>query len=139
HGDGVVKTTDGGKTWKLVGLAETQQISRVRVHPTNPDVVWVGAQGHAFGPNAERGVYKTTDGGATWRKLLFRNDSTGTSDAVLDPANPDVLYAAIWQAQRKPWPLVPGGAGGGILKATRRREDWTARTQNPGLRPGLLP
>src|SRR5438309_11189101 len=99
HGDGVFKTTDGGKTWKLVGLAETQQISRVRVHPTNPDVVWVGAQGHAFGPNAERGVYKTTDGGATWRKLLFRNDSTGISDLVLDPANPDVLYAAFWQAR----------------------------------------
>src|SRR6184192_2549249 len=74
HGDGVWKTGDGGKTWKLFGLAETQQISRVRVHPTNPDVVWVGAQGYAFGPNPERGVYKTSDGGSTWRRVLFRND-----------------------------------------------------------------
>ena len=138
HGDGVFKTTDGGKTWKLVGLAETQQISRVRVHPTNPDVVWVGAQGHAFGPNAERGVYKTTDGGATWRKLLFRNDSTGISDLVLDPANPDVLYAAFWQAQRKPWQLVSGGAGGGIFKSTDGGENWTELTHNPGLPTGLL-
>src|SRR2546422_897531 len=107
HGDGVFKTTDAGKTWTFVGLAETQQISRVRVHPANPDIAWVGAQGHAFGPNAERGVYKTTDGGKTWNKVLFRNDSTGISDLVLDASKPDVLYAAFWQAQRKlrqrPW------------------------------------
>src|SRR3989442_13370114 len=136
HGDGVFKTTDGGKTWKLVGLAESQQISRVRVHPTNPDVVWVGAQGHAFGPNAERGVYKTTDGGATWRKLLFRNDSTGISDLVLDPANPDVLYAAFWQAQRKPWQLVSGGAGGGIFKWAGGRGNWTGLAPRPAPPPG---
>ncbi len=138
HGDGVFKTTDGGKKWELVGLAETGQISRVRVHPTNPDVVWVGAQGHAFGPNSERGVFKTTDGGKTWRKVLFRNDSTGVSDLVLDPSNPDVLYAAFWQAQRKPWQLVSGGSGGGIFKSTDGGEQWTELTRNPGLPPGLL-
>jgi len=138
HGDGVWKTSDGGKTWKLVGLAETQQISRVRVHPTNPDVVWVGAQGHAFGPNSERGVYKTTDGGATWRRVLFRNDSAGISDLVLDPSNPDVLYAAFWQAQRKPWQLLSGGAGGGIFKSSDGGENWTELTHNPGLPVGLL-
>ena len=138
HGDGVFKTTDGGKKWEFVGLAETQQISRVRVHPANPDIVWVGAQGHAFGPNPERGVYKSSDGGKSWRKVLFRKDSTGVSDLVLDPSNPDVLYAAFWQAQRKPWQLVSGGAGGGIFKSTDGGEHWTELTHNPGLPQGLL-
>src|SRR5213079_2013907 len=112
HGDGVWKTTDGGRTWTHVGLEDTHQISRVRVHPGNPDTVWVGAQGHAFGPNADRGVYKTTDGGKTWRKVLFRNDSTGISDLVLDPSNSAVLYAAFWQAHREPWQLVSADSGG---------------------------
>ena len=101
HGDGVWKTTDGGKTWTSLGLAETQQIARVRVHPTNPDIVYVAAQGHAFGPNPERGVYKTSDGGKTWNKVLFRNDSTGAADLILDPTNPNVLYAGLWQAVRR--------------------------------------
>src|SRR3989441_4657405 len=137
-GDGVWKTTDGGKTWTSLGLAETQQISRVRVHPTNPDIVWVGAQGHAYGPNADRGVYKTIDGGKTWNKVLFRNDSTGISDLVVDPSNPDVLYAAFWQAQRYPWKLVSGGQGGGLFKSTDGGEHWTEITHNPDLPPGLL-
>src|SRR6266700_3156208 len=92
HGEGVFKTTDGGKKWEFVGLAETQQISRVRVHPANPDIVWVGAEGHAFGPNAERGVYKSTDGGKSWRKVLFRNDSTGLS---VSAARPSLVWALI--------------------------------------------
>lgn len=137
-GDGVFKTIDGGKTWTAAGLAASGQISRVRVHPANPDIVWVGVQGHAFGPNAERGVYKTIDGGKTWRQVLFRNDSTGVSDLVLDPSNPDVLYAALWQAQRKPWQLVSGGAGGGLFKSTDGGEHWTELTQSPGLPKGLL-
>ena len=137
HGDGVWKTTDGGKTWTYVGLAETQQIARVRVHPKNPDVVWVAAQGHAFGPNPDRGVYKTTDGGKTWRKVLFRNDSTGAADLALDPSNPDVLYAGLWQAQRKPWQLVSGGAGGGLFKSGDGGEHWTELTKHPGLPGGL--
>src|SRR5436309_2349258 len=138
HGEGVWKTTDGGKTWTHVGLEDTHQISRVRVHPTNPDTVWVGAQGHAFGPNADRGVYKTTDGGKTWRKVLFRNDSTGISDLVLDPSNSAVLYAAFWQAHRKPWQLVSGGAGGGVFKSSDGGEHWTELTHNTGLPAGLL-
>ena len=138
HGDGVFKTTDGGRKWSFLGLAEAQEISRVRVHPVNPDVVWVGAQGHAFGPNPERGVYKTTDGGKTWRRVLFRNDSTGVTDLVVDSSNPDVLYASLWQAQRFPWKLVSGGAGGGIFKSTDGGEHWTELTHNPGLPKGLL-
>jgi len=137
-GNGVYKTVDGGRTWTSVGLAETRQIARVRVHPTRPDVVWVAAQGHAFGPNADRGVYKTTDGGSTWRKVLFRNDSTGATDLVLDPTNPDLLYASLWQGQRFPWALISGGSGSGIFKSTDGGESWTEITHNPGLPRGVL-
>ena len=138
HGDGVWKTADAGKTWISLGLAETQQISRVRVHPSNPDIVWVGAQGRVFGPNAERGVYKTTDGGKNWRKVLYRNDSTGVTDLVVDPTNPDVLYASFWQSYRKPWTLVSGGAGSGIFKSTDGGEHWKEITRNPGLPQGVI-
>jgi photosystem II stability/assembly factor-like uncharacterized protein len=138
HGDGVWKSTDGGKTWAFMGLAETQYISRVRVHPTNPDIAYVGALGHVFGPNPERGVYKTTDGGKSWRKILFRNDSTGIGDLIMDPGDPNVLYAAFWQAYRTPWTLWSGGAGSGILKTTDGGEHWTEVTRNTGLPAGIL-
>jgi photosystem II stability/assembly factor-like uncharacterized protein len=138
HGDGVWRTTDGGKTWKSLGLTDTRQISRVRVHPTNPDIAYVGALGHVFGPNAERGVFKTTDGGKTWRKILYRNDSTGVTDLVMDPKNPETLYAALWQAWRTPWQLVSGGAGSGIFKTTDGGEHWTEITRNPGLPAGII-
>lgn len=138
HGDGVWRTSDGGKTWSFLGLAETRQISRVRVHPTNPDIVYVGAQGHIFGPNSERGVYKTTDGGKSWRRVLYRNDSTGITDLVLDPNNSEILYAAFWQAWRTPWQLVSGGAGSGIFKSTDGGEHWTEITRNPGLPTGVI-
>jgi len=138
HGDGVWRTSDAGKTWTSVGLADTRQISRVRVNPTNPDIVYVGAQGHVFGPNAERGVYKTTDGGKTWRRILYRNDSTGVTDLVLDPTNPEIIYAALWQAWRTPWQLVSGGAGSGIFKSTDGGEHWTELTRNPGLPQGVI-
>jgi photosystem II stability/assembly factor-like uncharacterized protein len=133
HGEGVWKTTDGGKTWQYLGLKETQYIARVRIHPTNPDVVFVGALGHVFGPNPERGVFKTTDGGKSWRKVLFRNDSTGVADLILDPSNPDVLYATMWQVYRQPWTLSSGGAGSGIFKSTDGGETWREITRNAGL------
>jgi photosystem II stability/assembly factor-like uncharacterized protein len=138
HGEGVWRTTDAGKTWTFLGLGDTRQISRVRVHPTNPDIAYVGAQGHVFGPSAERGVYKTTDGGKSWRKILYRNDSTGITDLVMDPRDPETLYAAFWQAWRTPWQLVSGGAGSGIFKSTDGGEHWTEITRNPGLPHGVV-
>lgn len=138
QGDGVFKSVDAGKTWTYVGLRDTRQISRVRIDPTNPDIVYVGAQGHVWGPNPERGVYKTTDGGKTWRKVLFRNDSTGITDLEIDPRNPQILYAAFWQAYRQPWKLVSGGAGSGIFKSTDAGEHWTEITRNPGLPKGII-
>lgn len=133
HGDGVWKSTDAGRTWSYKGLKETRQIGDVVVNPTNPDVVYVGALGHVFGPNPERGVYRSKDGGDTWQKVLFRNDSTGVVDLVMDPNNPNVLYAGFWQAHRKPWMLVSGGAGSGMFKTTDGGDTWTEITRNPGL------
>ena len=137
-GNGVWKTTDDGKTWTHVGLEKAGQIARVRVHPTNPDLVYAAVLGHAYGPSADRGVFKSTDGGKTWRKVLFRNDSTGAIDLSMDATNPDVLYASLWQAGRTPWQLVSGGAGSGLFKSTDAGEHWTEITRNPGLPSGLL-
>ena len=138
HGDGVYRSSDGGKTWTYVGLVETQQISRVRVHPGNPDIVYVGAQGHAFAPNPERGVYRSTDGGKNWKKILFRNDSTGITDLVMDPSDPTVLYAAFWQSGRKPWLLSSGGMGSGIFKTTDGGDTWKELTKNAGMPKGII-
>ena len=137
HGDGMWKTTDGGKTWTSIGLRATRHIARVRVHPTDPNIVYVGALGHAFGPNPERGVFKTTDGGTTWQKILFRNDSTGISDLILDPTDPNTLYAAFWHAYRTPWMLNSGGAGGGLFKSTDGGATWRELTANRGLPRGV--
>ena len=138
YGDGVWKTTDAGKTWQHMGLEATQQIGRIRIDPRNNDVVYVAALGHVWAPNPERGVFKTTDGGQTWKKILFRNDSTGAIDLVMDPSNPDVLYASLWQAGRKPWLLISGGAGSGIFKTTDGGDHWTEITRNPGLPSGVI-
>src|SRR5262245_40575062 len=102
-GRGVYKTTDGGQTWSFAGLYDAGQIGAVRIHPTNPSVVWVAAIGNAFKPNSERGVFKSTDGGKTWRKVLFVSDSVGAADVELNPANPDVVYAWLWRGERRPW------------------------------------
>ena len=138
HGDGVWKSTDAGKTWTSLGLAATRQISRVRVHPTNPDIVYVAAQGNVWAPTPDRGVYRSKDGGKSWSKILFRNDSTGVSDLVMDPSNPTVLYAALWQAGRTPWMLVSGGAGSGIFKSTDGGDNWTEISRNAGLPTGIF-
>jgi len=133
QGDGVYRSTDGGKTWTHLGLAETQAISKIRVDPRNPDVAYVAAFGHPAGRNAERGVFKTADGGKTWRKVLYRDDKSGAIDLSLDPKNPSVLYAALWEAYRITWQMSSGGPGSGLFKSTDGGEHWTEITRNPGL------
>jgi photosystem II stability/assembly factor-like uncharacterized protein len=138
YGDGMFKSTDAGKTWTSVGLANAEQIARVRIDARDPNVVYVGVQGHVWAPSAERGVYKTTDGGANWRRILFRNDSTGVSDLVVDPLDRTTIYAAFWQVGRAPWKLVSGGAGSGIFKSADAGEHWTEITRRPGLPIGVI-
>ncbi|MGH9472180.1 MAG: WD40/YVTN/BNR-like repeat-containing protein, partial [Terriglobales bacterium] len=138
QGDGVYKTTDGGKTWKHMGLADTQIISRIRIDPSNPDVVYVAALGHPSAPNPERGVFKSTDGGQTWNKILFKSDKTGAVDLALDPHNPDVLYAAMWQAWRVSWGMSSGGPESGLYKTTDGGKTWSDITRNPGLPQGII-
>ena len=138
QGDGVYRSDDAGKTWRHLGLADTHAIGRIRIHPTNPDRVYVAALGHPFGPNPERGVFHTTDGGDTWEQVLFRDERTGAVDLVMDPADPDVLYATLWQVYRKPWRLWSGGEGSGIFKSTDGGDTWSELTRNPGLPSGVL-
>ena len=138
HGDGVYKSTDGGKTWKHIGLEDTRQISRVRVHPKNPDIVYVAAQGHVWAPNADRGVFRSTDGGKTWKKILFRSDKAGACDLIIDPTNPNVLYAGFWEVYRKPWTLESGGPGSGIFKSSDGGDTWAEITRSPGLPRGTI-
>jgi len=136
HGDGVYKSVDAGKTWKSVGLKDTRQIGRVRVHPANPDLVYVAALGHTFGPNPERGVFRSKDGGASWQKVLFVDDKTGAVDLAMDPTNPRVLFAAFWQALRTPWSLESGGPGSSLWKSVDGGDNWTKLT-GEGLPKGV--
>lgn len=138
HGDGVYKSTDAGKTWKRVGLEDTRQISRVRVHPRNPDIVYVAALGHTFGPNAQRGIFRSKDGGKTWEKVLYRDDKTGAIDLILDPTNANILYAGFWQVVRRPWTLESGGPGSGLFKSSDGGDTWTELTRNEGLPKGTI-
>src|SRR3979411_222960 len=133
QGGGAYKSTDAGKTWTHIGLTETQVIAKIRVHPTNPDLVYVAAFGHHAAPNPERGVYRSKDGGKTWNKILFRDDKTGADELVIDPGNPGVLYAALWQAYRNAWEMSSGGPGSGIFKSTDGGDHWTEISRNPGL------
>ena len=124
HGDGVYKSSDAGKTWTSVGLEKTQHISRIVIHPTNSDILWVAAQGALHGPTQERGIYKSVDGGKSWKKPLYVNTLTGASELSIDSNNPNVLYAALWEHIRKPWQVVSGGSGSGLYKSTDGGETW---------------
>jgi photosystem II stability/assembly factor-like uncharacterized protein len=136
-GDGVYRSTDAGHTWKHLGLADTRQIGRIRIDPRDPDVAYVAALGHAYGPNHERGVFRTRDGGVTWKNVLFVNDSTGAIDLSMDPTNPRILYAATWQVYRTPWSLVSGGRGSGLWKSTDAGDTWS-RLDGEGLPRGIF-
>lgn len=124
YGDGVYKSTDAGNTWKKIGLEKTQHISRIIIHPTNPDIVYVAAQGALFEGNPERGVYKSIDGGKTWTNTLFVNELTGASELSMDANYPEIMYAAMWEHQRKPNMVVSGGAGSGLYKSTDSGNTW---------------
>jgi len=138
HGDGVYKSMDGGRTWSHLGLQATRHIAKVRVHPGDPNLVYVAALGHVHGPNPERGVYRSKDGGTTWKRVLFRSEKAGAIDLSMDPHNPRVLYAAFWEAVRRPWELVSGGPGSGIFKSTDGGDTWTEITRAKGLPTGVL-
>lgn len=139
-GDGMYRSTDAGKTWTYLGLGNSQFIGDIEIHPTNPDVVWVAAMGQLFGEegNPERGVYKTIDGGITWKKVLSRNKNTGSVDIAVDPNNSRILFASLWEAYRNPWEMSSGGEGSGLFRSTDGGENWTEITQSPGLPKGLI-
>ena len=124
HGDGVYKSTDAGKTWTHLGLSETQHIARIVIHPKDPETVYVAAQGTLYAPNQERGIYKSSDGGTTWERVLFVNPLTGCSELSMDMSNPRVLYATMWEHQRKPWIVISGGEGSGVYKSTDAGATW---------------
>ena len=129
YGDGVYKSVDGGTTWKNIGLEQSRHISEICIHPTNPDIVYVGAQGTVHGPNNERGVFKSTDGGAHWKKVLYINDSTGIASLSMDMNNPRILYAAAWEHRRFPWTVSSGGKGSSLWKSIDEGETWTKLTE----------
>jgi photosystem II stability/assembly factor-like uncharacterized protein len=138
EGDGMWKSTDAGKTWKRAGLADSRHITRIRVHPRNPDLVYAAVLGHLFGPSSERGVYRSTDGGASWKRVLYVDDQTGAVDLAMDPVNPRVLYAGTWRVRRTPYSLEGGGPGSGLWKSTDGGDSWTDLSKSPGLPKGTL-
>ncbi|KPK06282.1 MAG: glycosyl hydrolase, partial [Gemmatimonas sp. SG8_28] len=133
QGDGVYRSRDGGETWRHVGLRDVQNVARIRIHPTDCNTAWVAAFGKHSTPNAERGIYKTTNGGETWRRVLYRNPRSGGVDLTVDPGNPAVMYAALWEAWRKSWGMSSGGPGSGLFKSTDFGETWSEITRNAGL------
>ncbi len=136
-GWGVWKSTDAGKTWRHIGLKDSRHISRIRIHPTDPDVVYVAAMGNLWKPNEMRGVYKSTDGGASWRKVLYINDQAGAGDLILDPSNPRIMYAATWNMKRNGWRMDSGGPDSKLWKSTDGGETWENLSDNAGMPKGI--
>jgi photosystem II stability/assembly factor-like uncharacterized protein len=137
HGDGVYRSTDGGQTWKNVGLIDTRHIARIRIHPTNPDLVYVAAFGHAFGTNSQRGVFRSADGGGSWEHILFKSEKAGAADLSMDPSNPRILYASIWEGYRSFWEVSSGGPDSGLYRSGDGGDTWVELTDNPGMPSGL--
>lgn len=138
HGDGVYKSTDAGKTWKKIGLDATQHISRIIVHPKNPDLVYVAAQGALYSSSKERGLYKSTDGGATWKNTLYVDEKTGMVELSMDASNPRIMYAAMWEHGRLPWKVISGGAGSGLYKSVDSGETWEKMTNGLPTKMGKM-
>ena len=138
QGDGVYKSVDGGKTWRHIGLRETQAISRIRIHPTNPDIVYVAALGHPYGDNEERGVFKSIDGGNTWKKVLYVSPKAGAADLIIDRTDPKIMYASTWQVYRKTWKMWGGGPDCKLWKSENGGETWNELSKNPGMPAGPL-
>ncbi len=135
-GIGLYKTTDAGKTWQHVGLREAGTIGRIVIHPTNPDLVYVAVLGNLFAPNKERGVYRSSDGGKTWQNVHFLSDRTGAVDLTMDPKNPNILIAAMWTTERKPWTINSGGPESGMYRTTDGGNKWERLTN--GLPKGRM-
>jgi photosystem II stability/assembly factor-like uncharacterized protein len=138
HGDGVYRSNDGGATWTNLGLTHTRHIAKIRIHPQNPNLAYVAALGHAWGPNEVRGLFRTVDGGATWEKILYRSNVAGAIDLSMDPHNPRILYCAFWEAQRTAYTFWSGGPGSSLYRSTDGGDTWTEITRNPGLPQGTL-
>ena len=138
YGDGVYRSTDAGRSWQHLGLAATKHIGRICIHPTNPDIAYVAALGDIFGDSEHRGVYRTADGGATWQRVLYRDTATGAIDLTLDPNNPRVLFASLWQTRRNFWNISSGGPGCGLFRSMDGGESWEEITAAPGLPSGML-
>ena len=137
-GDGVYRSVNGGLTWDHLGLEATRHIASVRVDPADSDLVYVAALGHAHGPNPERGIYRTRDGGASWEQILTGGEDAGAADLCLDPRNPRILYATLWQARRLPWRLDSGGPGSGVWRSTDGGDTWEDLSRRPGMPKGIM-
>ncbi|MFT6129783.1 MAG: photosystem II stability/assembly factor-like uncharacterized protein, partial [Neolewinella sp.] len=135
-GKGVYKSVDAGKSWRHIGLDKTGQIGAVEIHPTNHNIAFVAAIGNAFAPNPERGVFRTKDGGKSWEKVLFISEQTGAADLEFMPSNPDIIYATVWRAERKPWTIISGGEEHGIYKSVDGGDTWTKLED--GLPSGIV-
>jgi photosystem II stability/assembly factor-like uncharacterized protein len=138
QGDGVYKSVDAGKTWTHIGLDDSQAIARIRIDPANPNLVYVAALGHPYGANPERGVFRSSDGGASWKRVLFRDNHAGAGDLSMDPNHPRVLFASLWEAYRTPWMLSSGGPSSGLFKSIDGGDTWTEITRNPGMPRGIV-
>ncbi len=138
YGDGLYKSTDAGRSWSHAGLRETKQIGRICIHPQDPDLVYVAALGDIFGPHAERGVYRSRDGGKRWEKILHRDADTGAVDLSMDPTNPRILFATFWQTRRNFWNISSGGPGSGLFRSLDGGDSWEEISRHPGLPTGPL-
>ncbi len=138
YGDGIYKSTDAGRSWMHIGLRDSKFIGRMCIHPNNPDLVYVAVLGDVFGPHEERGVYRTQDGGRTWQRVLQRNADTGALDISMDPNNPRILFATLWQVRRNFWNISSGGAGCGLFRSVDGSETWEEISRNPGLSTGPI-